>query len=64
MKNIAILTPTRARPGRLDTFVNSVYQTAANPERVFCYNYIDEDDPRHKRIWIMMYCSMITLQTY
>jgi hypothetical protein len=48
MKNIAILTPTRARPGRLDTFVNSVYQTAANPERVFCYNYIDEDDPRQK----------------
>ena len=48
MKNIAILTPTRARPGRLDTFVNSVYQTAANPERVFCYNYIDEDDPRSK----------------
>jgi len=48
MKNIAILTPTRARPGRLDTFVNSVYETSANPERVFCYNYIDEDDPRSK----------------
>jgi hypothetical protein len=48
MKNIAILTPTRARPGRLDTFIESVYQTAANPERVFCWNYIDDDDPRVK----------------
>ena len=48
MKNIAILTPTRARPGRLDTFIQSVYQTATNPERVFCYNYIDNDDPRQK----------------
>jgi len=48
MKNIAILTPTRARPGRLDTFIESVYQTATNPERVFCYNYIDNDDPRQK----------------
>ena len=48
MKNIAILTPTRARPGRLDTFIQSVYQTATNPERVFCYNYIDDDDPRKK----------------
>ena len=48
MKNIAILTPTRARPGRLDTFIQSVYDTATNPERVFCYNYIDSDDPRQK----------------
>ena len=48
MKNIAILTPTRARPGRLDTFIESVYATASNPERVFCYNYIDSDDPRQK----------------
>jgi glycosyl transferase/beta-hydroxylase protein BlmF len=48
MKNIAILTPTRARPGRLDTFIESVYATASNPERVFTYNYIDEDDPRQK----------------
>ena len=48
MKTIAILTPTRARPGRLDTFVNSVYDTASNPERVWMYNYIDEDDPRTK----------------
>lgn len=48
MKTIAILTPTRARPGRLDTFVNSVYATASNPERVWMYNYIDEDDPRTK----------------
>jgi len=48
MKKIAILTPTRARPGKLDTFLDSVYKTAANPERVFCWNYIDEDDPRQK----------------
>ena len=48
MKNIAILTPTRARPGRLDTFLESVYNTAEHPERVFCYNYIDDDDPRKK----------------
>ena len=48
MKNIAILTPTRARPGRLDTFLESVYNTAEYPERVFCYNYIDDDDPRKK----------------
>jgi hypothetical protein len=47
MKTIAILTPTRARPGKLDRFIDSVYSTAANPDRVFCYNYIDDDDPRH-----------------
>ena len=46
MKTIAILTPTRSRPGKLDTFINSIYQTAAKPERVMCWNYIDEDDPR------------------
>jgi len=44
--NIAILTPSRGRPGRLDNFIESVYNTAANPDRVFCYNYIDNDDPR------------------
>ena len=50
MKTIAILTPTRSRPGKLDTFINSIYQTAAKPERVMCWNYIDEDDRRaHER---------------
>ena len=48
MKTIAILTPTRARPGRLDTFIESIFQTASHPERVWAYNYIDEDDPRTK----------------
>jgi len=40
----AILTPTRGRPGRLDTFVASVFSTATIP--VFMFNYIDSDDPR------------------
>jgi len=43
---IAILTPSRARPGRLDSFIQSVYSTASDPSRVYCYNYIDSDDPR------------------
>ena len=48
MKKIAILTPTRSRPGKLDTFIQSVYSTATHPERIFTYNYIDADDPRIK----------------
>ena len=36
MKNIAILTPTRARPGRLDTFIRiCVYATASVPRTSF-----------------------------
>ncbi len=42
----AILTPSRGRPGRLDNFLNSIYNSATNKERIFTYNYIDEDDPR------------------
>ena len=45
---IAVLTPTRARPGRLDSFVQSVHGLAKNKERVYTYNYIDSDDPRIK----------------
>ena len=45
---IAVLTPTRARPGRLDSFIQSVHGLAKNKERVYTYNYIDSDDPRIK----------------
>ncbi len=45
---IAVLTPSRARPGRLDNFIQSVHGLAKNKERVYTYNYIDSDDPRVK----------------
>ena len=45
MKTISILTPSRNRPQRLDTFVRSIYETADKPERIEILNYIDNDDP-------------------
>ena len=44
--NIAILTPTRQRPGKLDRLIDSVYQTASDKNTIYMYNYIDDDDPR------------------
>ena len=44
----AILTPSRQRPGRLDSFIQSVHGLANDKGRVFTYNYIDSDDPRIK----------------
>ncbi len=44
--NIAILTPTRQRPGKLDRLIESVYETASDKNSIRMYNYIDDDDPR------------------
>lgn len=41
---ISILTPTRGRPERLRKFVNSVLETADNPEDVEFIVRIDDDD--------------------
>lgn len=48
MKTISILTPSRNRSDRLDTFVRSIYETADHPERIEILNYIDNDDPSIK----------------
>ena len=45
---IAILTPSRGRPGRLDNFICSVLEHAKYPDNILLYNYIDDDDPRLK----------------
>ena len=42
--NIAILTPTRQRPGKLDRLIDSVYQTASDKNTIYMYNYIDDDE--------------------
>ena len=47
--NIAILTPTRQRPGKLDRLIDSVYQTASDKNTIYMYNYIDDDDPRQSQ---------------
>ena len=47
--NIAILTPTRQRPGKLDRLIASVYETASDKNSIRMYNYIDDDDPRQSR---------------
>ena len=44
--NIAILTPSRQRPGKLDRLIDSVYETASKKNSIRMYNYIDTDDPR------------------
>jgi glycosyl transferase/beta-hydroxylase protein BlmF len=43
---IAVLTPSRSRPGRLEGFLNSVHSLAHHKENIFTYNYVDDDDPR------------------
>jgi hypothetical protein len=44
--NIAILTPSRQRPGKLDRLIDSVHETASDKNSIRLYNYIDTDDPR------------------
>jgi len=46
---IAILTPSRQRPGKLDRLIDSVYETASKKNSIRMYNYIDTDDPRIKQ---------------
>lgn len=43
---IAILTPTRGRPLRLNEFMNSVLGYAHSPDQVMMFNYIDHTDPK------------------
>ena len=43
---IAILTPSRQRPGKLERLIESIFKTSSNNKNIFCYNYIDNDDPR------------------
>jgi len=43
---LGILTPSRQRPGRLDSFIRSVHTFASNKNRVYTCSYIDNDDPR------------------
>lgn len=45
LRRLALLCPTRGRPDRATEFVTSAFQTAAHPERLRCYLYVDEDDP-------------------
>ena len=45
MNQIAILTPTRGRPERMETFLRSVYDNASSASRVKNYFYVDSDDP-------------------
>lgn len=42
---ISILTPSRNRPQRLLTFINSVISLAHNPDNIEILVYIDNDDP-------------------
>ena len=43
---IAVLTPTRGRPLKLDDFIRSVLSKASDENVVFTFNYVDSDDPR------------------
>ena len=45
IKKISILTPSRSRPYRLLSFVESVYENCSHPENIEFLNYIDDDDP-------------------
>lgn len=46
MKDIAILLPTRNRPELLQRFLDSVYNTAKNPDNIKVYLYVDLDDEK------------------
>ena len=41
---IAILTPSRARPERLVRFLNTVHTLSHNKTLIKSYNYVDSDD--------------------
>lgn len=45
MKKISILCPTRQRAERAYKYMNSVFNTAAHPDRIEILFYVDNDDP-------------------
>ena len=45
MIRIAVLCPSRGRPARLESMAESLFRTAASPERVELVLRLDEDDP-------------------
>jgi hypothetical protein len=44
MKKISILTPTRERAKQAEAYAQTVFETAASPERVELLFYVDSDD--------------------
>ncbi len=45
IQRYALICPTRGRPDRLQEFISSALDTAAQPDRIEILLYVDEDDP-------------------
>ena len=41
---IGIIVPSRARPEGLEKHINSYIKNANNPENIYFYSYLDEDE--------------------
>ena len=49
MNTISIVTPSRDRAAKAQGYIQSIQDTAANPERVEVLIYVDDDDPQLAR---------------